>query len=68
MFRFGMMGYGPSFRPILQGYRLGWPAEAEQGEAPIALAVLRDETVEEWERVALLQAALEEDGVYKTTI
>jgi len=26
------------------------------GEAPVAMAVLRDETVEEWERVALLQA------------
>ncbi len=26
------------------------------GEAPVVMAVLRDETVEEWERVALLQA------------
>ena len=26
------------------------------GDPPTALAVLRDETVEEWERVALLQA------------
>ena len=27
------------------------------GEPPVALGVLRDETVEEWERVALMQAS-----------
>lgn len=55
-FRLGAMGYGPSFRPIQQAYRQGRPYEAEQGEPPVALGVLRDETAEEWERVALMQA------------
>ncbi|CAE7368459.1 unnamed protein product [Symbiodinium sp. CCMP2456] len=55
-FRLGAMGYGPSFRPIQQVYRQGRPYEAEQGEPPVALGVLRDETAEEWERVALMQA------------
>ncbi|CAE7241758.1 unnamed protein product [Symbiodinium sp. KB8] len=54
-FRLGAMGYGPSFRPIQQAYRQGRPYEAEQGEPPVALGVLRDETAEEWERVALMQ-------------
>ncbi|CAL1154597.1 unnamed protein product [Cladocopium goreaui] len=68
MFRFGAMGYGPSFRPIQQGYRQGHKSEAEQGDPPTALAVLRDETVEEWERVALLQAhAGVLDGALQTT-
>lgn len=68
MFRYGAMGYGPSFRPIQQAYRKGRKFEAEQGEAPVVMAVLRDETVEEWERVALLQAhAGVLDGALQTT-
>ncbi|CAJ1349506.1 unnamed protein product, partial [Effrenium voratum] len=56
MFRFSGMGYGPSFRPVQQAYRQGRPYEASQGPAPAALCVLRDETAEEWERVAVMQA------------
>ncbi|CAK9005534.1 unnamed protein product [Durusdinium trenchii] len=67
-FRVGSMGYGPSFRPIQEGYRQGRSYQAEQGDPPVALAVLRDETVEEWERVALLQAhAGVLDGALQTT-
>lgn len=37
-----------------------WPLKnsISEGDPPVALAVLRDETVEEWERVALLQASV----------
>eukprot|EP00931_Biecheleriopsis_adriatica_P046800 TRINITY_DN26921_c0_g1_i2.p1 TRINITY_DN26921_c0_g1~~TRINITY_DN26921_c0_g1_i2.p1 ORF type:complete len:519 (-),score=135.18 TRINITY_DN26921_c0_g1_i2:57-1613(-) len=55
-FRMGAMGYGPSFRPVQAVFRQGRPFEAEQGDPPQALAVLRDDTQEEWERVALMQA------------
>eukprot|EP00930_Biecheleria_cincta_P016178 TRINITY_DN1325_c0_g1_i1.p1 TRINITY_DN1325_c0_g1~~TRINITY_DN1325_c0_g1_i1.p1 ORF type:complete len:595 (-),score=121.39 TRINITY_DN1325_c0_g1_i1:272-2056(-) len=55
-FRAGMMGYGPSFRPIKELYRQGRPVEAEHPDGCAAWAVMKDDTLEEWERAALLQA------------
>lgn len=55
-FRAGMMGYGPSFRPLKALYRQGRPMELEHTDGCAALAVMRDDTLEEWERAALLQA------------
>eukprot|EP00930_Biecheleria_cincta_P091490 TRINITY_DN8106_c0_g1_i2.p1 TRINITY_DN8106_c0_g1~~TRINITY_DN8106_c0_g1_i2.p1 ORF type:complete len:608 (-),score=116.35 TRINITY_DN8106_c0_g1_i2:68-1891(-) len=55
-FRYGMMGYGPSFRPIQALCRQGRPMETEPVDGCYALAVMKDDTLEEWERSALLQA------------
>lgn len=55
-FRYGMMGYGPSFRPIQALYRQGRPMETEPEDGCYALAIMKDDTLEEWERTALLQA------------
>lgn len=55
-FRYGMMGYGPSFRPIQALYRQGRPMETEPEDGCYAMAVMKDDTLEEWERAALLQA------------
>lgn len=55
-FRLGMMGYGPSFRPIQALYRQGRPVDSEHPDGLYGLAVMKDDTMEEWERSALLLA------------
>lgn len=55
-FRYGMMAYGPSFRPIQFLCRQGRPVDAEPEDGCYALAVMMDDSIEEWERTALLQA------------
>eukprot|EP00933_Yihiella_yeosuensis_P017187 TRINITY_DN14429_c4_g1_i2.p1 TRINITY_DN14429_c4_g1~~TRINITY_DN14429_c4_g1_i2.p1 ORF type:complete len:398 (-),score=109.88 TRINITY_DN14429_c4_g1_i2:128-1162(-) len=52
IFRQGSMGYGPSFRPVQAIYRRG----DQYGAGTAALSVLKDDTLEEWEQVALVQA------------
>jgi len=55
-FRLGMMGYGPSFRPIQALYRQGRNVDQEHPDGLYGLAVMKDDTLEEWERSALLLA------------
>ncbi|CAE8721280.1 unnamed protein product, partial [Polarella glacialis] len=54
MFRQSSMGYGPSFRPVQAIYRHG--DQYHNGSGTSALSVLKDDTLEDWEQVAFVQA------------